>query len=78
MHTGTFNIEGQVEEALPNTLFRVKIEASEKPDLVGKTILCHLSGKMRMHYIRVMPGDRIKAEMTEYDLGKGRITYRVK
>ena len=76
MHKGTFTIEGSIIEALPNTMFRVKVENADDEALVDTTILCHLSGKMRMHYIRVMPGDRIRAEMTPYDLGKGRIIYR--
>ncbi len=77
-HKGTFEIEGEVIESLPNTLFRVKIEKTSLEELQEKVILCHLSGKMRMHYIKVLPGDKIKAEMTLYDLGKGRIIYRYK
>ncbi|MCL5411988.1 MAG: translation initiation factor IF-1 [Patescibacteria group bacterium] len=68
---GIIEIEGKVIESLPNTLFRVEIEG-------GKVILAHISGKMRMHYIRILPGDRVKVEMTPYDLTKGRITYRYK
>jgi len=60
-----------VIEALPNTLFRVKMDDQ-------KVILCHLSGKMRIHYIKILPGDMVKVEMTPYDLTKGRITYRMK
>jgi translation initiation factor IF-1 len=56
---------------LPNTLFRVKL-----PN--GRIVLCHLSGKMRMNFIRIMPGDRVRIEMTPYDATKGRIIYRVK
>ena len=78
VHQGTFEIEGEVTEALPNTLFRVKIDKTSVEELEDKIILCHLSGKMRMHYIKVLPGDRVKAEMTPYDLGKGRIIYRYK
>lgn len=78
MHTGTFEVQGEVTEALPNTMFRVKIGSAENEDIVGKTILAHLSGKMRMHYIRVMPGDKVKLEMTPYDLNKGRIIFRLK
>ncbi|HCM38021.1 MAG: Translation initiation factor IF-1 [Candidatus Gottesmanbacteria bacterium GW2011_GWB1_43_11] len=70
-HQGTFEVEGAVTESLPNTLFRVKVAD-------GRIILCHLSGKMRINYIRILPGDRVKVEMTPYDLTKGRITYRVK
>ena len=62
---------GVVKEALPNTMFRVTLED-------GAEILAHLSGKMRMYRISIMPGDRVKVEMTPYDTGKGRITYRVR
>ena len=76
---GIFIVEGEVSEVLPNTLFRVEIaEAEGKSELLGKEILCHLSGKMRRYYIKVMPGDRVKVEMTPYDLEKGRISYRYK
>lgn len=68
-HQGSFEKEGVVREALPNTLFRVELEDET-------IVLCHLSGKMRMHYIKIMPGDRVRIEMTPYDLSKGRITYR--
>ncbi len=77
MHIGTFEVEGLVVENLPNTMFKVKIERADEK-LVGKIILAHLSGKMRMNYIRVMPGDRVRLEMTAYDLGKGRIIFRNK
>lgn len=75
-----FIVEGDVEETLPNTLFRVKITTANEShsDLKDRIILCHLSGKMRRFYIKVMPGDKIKAEMTPYDLEKGRIVYRYK
>lgn len=71
VHQGAIEVEGEVIEALPNTLFRVKI-----PD--GSIVLCHLSGKMRIHYIRILPGDKVKLEMTLYDKTKGRITLRYK
>jgi translation initiation factor IF-1 len=67
----TIEQDGVVTEALPNAMFRVKLEN-------GHEILAHISGKMRMHYIRILPGDRIKIEMSPYDLSKGRITYRYK
>jgi len=70
-HQGNIEIEGVVLECLPNTLFRVKL-----PN--GAIVLCHLSGKMRLNYIRIMPGDKVKIEMTLYDTTKGRITYRVR
>ena len=64
--------EGVVNEALPNTMFRVKLNDE------NKEILCTLSGKMRMYRIRVMPGDKVKIEMTPYDEKRGRIVYRTK
>jgi len=70
-HKGTFTLDGVVSEALPNTLFRVKLGND-------KVILCHLAGKMRIHYIRILPGDKVKVEMTPYDETKGRIVYRYK
>lgn len=76
----TLEVEGKVVEVLPNTLFRVEIDKSEKlPELIGRVILCHLSGKMRIHYIRLLTGDRVRLEMSpKYDLDKGRITFRLK
>ncbi len=76
----TIEVEGKIAEVLPNTLFRVEIEKSnDLPELVGRVILCHISGKMRMHYIRLMVGDRVRVEMSpKYDLDKGRITFRLK
>lgn len=73
-------VEGKVVEVLPNTLFRVEIERSlDLPQLVGRVILAHISGKMRLHYIRLLTGDRVKLEMSpKYDLDKGRITFRLK
>lgn len=70
-HQGSFEIEGVVKESLPNTLFRVELAN-------GAVILCHLSGKMRMNFIKILPGDRVRVEMTPYDKTKGRITYRFK
>lgn len=70
-HQGNIEVEGEVTECLPNTLFRVKL-----PN--GHIVLCHLSGKMRLNFIRIMPGDRVKVEVTPYDSTKGRITYRMK
>lgn len=65
-------VEGIVVENLPNARFRVKLDEGEME------ILAHVSGKMRMHYIRILPGDRVRVEMSPYDLTKGRITYRFK
>ena len=62
-------VEGVVKEALPNTMFRVELQN-------GHVILAHLSGKMRKHYIRIVPGDTVKVELSPYDLDKGRITFR--
>lgn len=64
-------VEGEVIENLPNTLFKVKLNDSEK------ILLCYLSGKMRKHYIRILPGDKVRIELTEYDLDRGRIVYRM-
>ncbi|MBP9719599.1 MAG: translation initiation factor IF-1 [Candidatus Levybacteria bacterium] len=71
VHQGSFEVDGVVKESLPNTLFRVEVQD-------GVMILCHLSGKMRMHFIKILPGDKVRIEMTPYDVGKGRITYRYK
>ena len=64
-------VEGKVVELLPNTMFRVELEN-------GHRVLAHISGKMRMHYIRILPGDRVAVELSPYDLTRGRITYRYK
>lgn len=64
-------VEGTVLETLPNAMFKVELEN-------GHIILAHISGKMRMHYIKILPGDMVTIEMTPYDLTKGRITYRHK
>ncbi len=76
----TIEVEGIVSEVLPNTLFRVTIERSiDLPELVGRVLLCHISGKMRRHYIKLLTGDKVKVEMSpKYDLEKGRITFRGK
>jgi translation initiation factor IF-1 len=62
-------VEGTITEALPNTQFRVELDN-------GHNVLAHISGKMRMNYIRILPGDRVKVELSPYDLSRGRITYR--
>ena len=64
-------MEGSVLETLPNTMFRVQLEN-------GHVVTAHISGRMRKHYIRILTGDKVKIEMTPYDLSKGRITYRLK
>ena len=67
----SIQVEGTVTEALPNTQFRVELDNGHK-------VLAHISGKMRMHYIRILPGDRVVVELSPYDLSRGRITYRYK
>ncbi|MCS7092940.1 MAG: translation initiation factor IF-1 [Patescibacteria group bacterium] len=64
-------IEGEVVESLPNTLFRVKLQNS------NKVILCYLSGRMRKNFIKILPGDKVKVEITPYDLNRGRIIFRI-
>jgi translation initiation factor IF-1 len=64
-------VEGTVAESLPNAMFRVKLDNDHM-------VLAHVSGKIRMHFIRILPGDRVKLELSPYDLSRGRITYRVK
>lgn len=77
MKPGVIEVEGEVSEALPNTMFRVLVKSGQIPSVgEDKIVLCHLSGKMRIHYVRILPGDKVKIEMTPYDLAKGRITYR--
>jgi translation initiation factor IF-1 len=69
--TGTIEQDGVIKEALSNAMFRVELEN-------GHVIIAHISGKMRMHYIRILPGDKVKVEMSPYDLSKGRISFRYK
>ncbi len=64
-------VEGTVQEPLPNAMFKVKLEN-------GHEVLAHISGKMRMHFIRILPGDKVKLEISPYDLTRGRIVYRTK
>ena len=68
---GVIVIDGVVEKALPNAMFQVKLEG-------GHTVLAHVSGKMRMHYIKLLPGDKVAVELSPYDLSKGRIVSRYK
>jgi len=67
----TIQVEGKVLEALPNTMFRVELDN-------GHQVLAHVSGKMRKHFIRILPGDRVTVELSPYDLNRGRIVYRYK
>ncbi|APW65176.1 MULTISPECIES: translation initiation factor IF-1 [Arcobacteraceae] len=64
-------IDGKVTDALPNAMFKVELDN-------GHNVLCHISGKMRMHYIKILPNDKVKVEITPYSLDKGRITHRYK
>tara|TARA_Y100000996_G_C22068408_1_gene456343 strand:+ start:161 stop:379 length:219 start_codon:yes stop_codon:yes gene_type:complete len=64
-------VDGEVTETLPNATFRVKLEN-------GHIVLAHISGKMRKNYIKILPGDKVKLELSPYDLGRGRLTYRYK
>ena len=64
-------VEGRVKQALPNTTFRVELD-------IGGEVIAHIGGKMRKHFIRIIPGDRVKVEVSPYDLTKGRITFRIR
>jgi translation initiation factor IF-1 len=68
---GVIEVQGSVTETLPNAMFRVKLDN-------GHSVLAHVSGKMRMHFIRILPGDRVTVELSPYDPTRGRITYRFK
>ena len=67
----TIEVEGTVKEALPNAMFRVELAN-------GHRVLAHISGRMRLHYIRILPGDKVLVELSPYDLSRGRVTYRLK
>ncbi|UCC44530.1 MAG: translation initiation factor IF-1 [Candidatus Zixiibacteriota bacterium] len=67
----TITVEGKVVETLPNAMFRVELDN-------GHVVLAHISGKMRMHFIKILPGDKVTMELSPYDLTRGRITYRYK
>lgn len=71
MSKDVIELEGTILESMPNAMFRVELEN-------GHEILAHISGKIRKNFIRILPGDRVKVEMTPYDLSKGRITFRLK
>jgi translation initiation factor IF-1 len=68
---GVIEFEGTIKESLPNAMFRVELDNGHK-------ILAHISGKIRKNFIKILPGDRVRVELTPYDLTKGRITYRIK
>jgi translation initiation factor IF-1 len=67
----TIEVEGKVTEPLPNAMFRVELDS-------GHEVLAHISGKLRMNFIRILPGDRVRIELSPYDLSRGRITYRLR
>jgi translation initiation factor IF-1 len=67
----TIEVEGSVTETLPNAMFRVELANGHK-------VLAHISGKMRLHYIKILPGDKVLVELSPYDLARGRVTYRFK
>lgn len=67
----TITVEGKVKETLPNAMFKVELDN-------GHVVLAHISGKMRMHFIKILPGDKVTLELSPYDLSRGRITYRYK
>ena len=69
--SNSIEVEGTVTELLPNAMFKVKLDN-------GYEIMAHISGKMRMHYIKIIPGDRVKVQISPYDLTKGRIIFRLK
>ena len=71
MHKGTVIVEGTIVEAMPNTLFRVDLDS-------GQRIIASVAGKMRRNFIRILPGDRVRVEMTKYDKERGRIVFRYK
>ncbi len=71
MAKDVIELEGTIVESMPNAMFKVKLEN-------GHEILAHISGKIRKNFIRILPGDKVKVEMTPYDLSKGRITFRLK
>ena len=71
MSKDVIELEGTILESLPNAMFRVELEN-------GHEILAHISGRIRKNFIRILPGDKVKVEMTPYDLSRGRITYRLK
>ncbi|EDM22836.1 translation initiation factor IF-1 [Caminibacter mediatlanticus TB-2] len=72
MAKDVLEIDGTVTEALPNAMFKVKLDG------LDKEVLCHISGKIRMNYIKIVPGDKVKVEINPYSLDKGRITFRYK
>lgn len=74
----TIVVEGEVIENLPNTMFRVKITAAADTSLLEKLVLCTIAGKMRLNYMRLLPGDRVRFEINQLDVTRGRIIYKLK
>jgi translation initiation factor IF-1 len=74
--TDRFEIVGEVIDCLPNTMFRIKVTDATAEQMIGRTLLGTLAGKMRLYRIRVMPGDYVKGYVSKYDLGKCKVTYR--
>jgi translation initiation factor IF-1 len=73
-----FVAEGLVVESLPNTMFRVKLDSANEQGLIEKVILCTIAGKMRLNYVRLLPGDRVRCEVSALDTTRGRIVYKLK
>lgn len=79
MSQGMLISEGVVVENLPNTTFRVQINTCrDRAELVGQTVLCHLAGKMRMNWVRLLPGDKVRLEISPLDVSKGRVIFKLK
>lgn len=77
--THTFPATGVVLENLPGALFKIKVEqAAAKPELVDQTVLCTIAGKMRMNWVRLLPGDRVSVDISNLDTSRGRITYKLR
>jgi len=77
-NSSVFEASGVVVENLPNTIFRVKITQAQQAEVVDKLVLCTLSGKMRINWVRLLPGDKVKCDISSIDPTKGRITYKIK
>ena len=73
-----FEVEGVVLENLPNTSFRVKVTSSLPDNLTDKILLCHLAGRMRRNWVRLLPGDKVRLQINSLDMSKGRVIYRLK
>lgn len=78
MTNQTFSASGIITENLPNTMFRVRVTEAQQSEAVDKIVLCTMSGKMRMNWVRLLPGDRVNIEISTLDQTKGRVIYRLK